>query len=138
MQLHKPATNSAATAYSATIASSNNNQANINNNQSNNPQRIDPKSSLLLINTNNMLITCSSTSSPSATSSATTASSVRHKTAELKLSKEIERLEALCESRTKELSMLKLTLKKTIISFDAIGVAFKYLSGDVSLEIPLY
>jgi hypothetical protein len=93
----------------------------------------DPKSSLLLINTNNMLITCSSTSSPSAPSSS---SSARTKT-ENKLNKEIERLEALCESRTKELSRLKLKLKQTIISFDAMAVAFRYLSVDVS-EIFLY
>jgi hypothetical protein len=95
----------------------------INHNRNTN----DPKSSLLLINTNNMLITCSSTSSPSASSSS---SSARNKT-ELKLNKEIERLEALCESRTKELSLLKLKLKQTIISFDAMAVAFKYLSVDV-------
>jgi len=51
---------------------------------------------------------------------------------ELKLNKEIKRLEALCESRTKELSMLKLTLKDLLVKFDGISVAFKYLSCDVS------
>lgn len=45
---------------------------------------------------------------------------------------EIKRLEALCESRTKELNMLKLQLKQTLVAFDSIAVAFKYLSDNVS------
>lgn len=46
---------------------------------------------------------------------------------------EIARLEALCESRTKELTVQKIQLRDTMISFDAIAVAFKYLANDVSL-----
>ena len=98
-----------------TTPQSNNNHNNSTNSSiptiNHNRNTNDPKSSLLLINTNNMLITCSSTSSPSASS---TSSSARNKT-ELKLNKEIERLEALCESRTKELSLLKLKLKQVTL-----------------------
>ncbi len=50
----------------------------------------------------------------------------------MKLTKEIKRLEALCESRTKELSFLKIELKNTSMSFDAMAIAFKYVSNDVS------
>jgi hypothetical protein len=45
---------------------------------------------------------------------------------------EIKRLEALCESRTKELSLSRMKLRDTLISFDAIAVAYNYLANDVS------
>lgn len=48
------------------------------------------------------------------------------------MSREIKRLEALCESRTKELSMLKLKLKETLCSFDAIAVAYDYLANKLN------
>lgn len=51
--------------------------------------------------------------------------------ADAKWTNEIKRLEALCESRTKELNMLKLQLKQTLLAFDSIAVAFKYLSDNV-------
>lgn len=73
--------------------------------------------------------TASSSSSPSSSS---TSSSKMNKN-EIKLSKEVKRLEALCESRTKELTMLKLKLRDALISFDSIAVAFNYISNDVSV-----
>lgn len=48
------------------------------------------------------------------------------------MSREVKRLEALCESRTKELSMLKLKLKETLCSFDAIAVAYDYLANKLN------
>jgi len=48
--------------------------------------------------------------------------------ADAKWTNEIKRLEALCESRTKELNMLKLQLKQTLVAFDSIAVAFKFVS----------
>jgi hypothetical protein len=85
---------------------------------------------VLSVNTinGNQTTVSSTNSSPSSTSSLN-----KMNKNELKLNKEIKRLEALCESRTKELSMLKLTLKDLLIKFDGISVAFKYLSCDVSL-----
>lgn len=86
---------------------------------------------VLSVNTinGNQTTVSSTNSSPSSTSSLN-----KMNKNELKLNKEIKRLEALCESRTKELSMLKLTLKDLLIKFDGISVAFKYLSCDVSLK----
>ena len=88
------------------------------------------KNSLLIINTIGVPTTsspCSSSSNASSNNSSKKATSQ-----EAKLIKEVKRLEALCESRTKELSMLKLELKNTTISFDAISVAFKYLANDLN------
>lgn len=51
---------------------------------------------------------------------------------EIKLGREIKRLEALCESRTKELTMLKMKLRDTVFSFDAIIIAYNYLANTVS------
>ena len=92
------------------------------------PEAAVTPQTLLTINTalGNTARTLSSCSSPS-----TSTISTKNKT-ELKLNNEIKRLEALCESRTKELTMLKLRLRDTIMSFDAIAVAFKYLSNDVN------
>lgn len=45
---------------------------------------------------------------------------------------EINRLEALCETRTKELSMAKIKLRETLISFDAIAVAYNFLANEVT------
>jgi hypothetical protein len=70
--------------------------------------------------------TLSSTSSPSSTTN-----TIKTSKNESKLSKEIKRLEALCESRTKELSMLKINLRDALISFDAVAAAFNYLANDV-------
>lgn len=80
----------------------------------------------LLISTmaNNHGISTSSPASSSASSSKTSKN-------EAKLNKEVKRLEALCESRTKELSFLKLKLKDTLCSFDAIAVAYNYLANKV-------
>jgi hypothetical protein len=88
------------------------------------------KNSLLIINT----IGVPTTSSPCSSSSNASSSNSSKKTSiqETKLINEVKRLEALCESRTKELSMLKLELKNTTISFDAISVAFKYLANDLN------
>ena len=44
---------------------------------------------------------------------------------------EISRLEALCESRTKELSMHKLEMRKTLSTLEAMAAAFKYVACDV-------
>lgn len=44
---------------------------------------------------------------------------------------EIKRLEALCESRTKELTLLRMELKQTLVSFDAISLAFNYVANNV-------
>ncbi|XP_022235616.1 uncharacterized protein LOC106475897 [Limulus polyphemus] len=46
---------------------------------------------------------------------------------------EIQRLGALCETRTKELNWLKLQLKHTTLGFDSFTVLIKYLTDDVSL-----
>jgi hypothetical protein len=70
------------------------------------------------------LSTCSS---PSSSTTGTIKSKIENK-----LNNEIKRLEALCESRTKELTVLKLKLRDTVMSFDAISVAFKYLANDVN------
>ena len=67
-------------------------------------------------------------------SSSTSPTSVKMNKNELKLNNQIKHLEALCESRTKELTLIKLKLRDTLISFDAIAVAFKYLSNDVRLQ----
>jgi hypothetical protein len=77
--------------------------------------------------------TLSSTSSPSSTTN-----TIKTSKTESKLSKEIKRLEALCESRTKELSMLKINLRDTLISFDAVVAAFNYLANDVSIFCYLF
>lgn len=87
-----------------------------NQNQSSQGEFVKP----LLINTG-----LKAESVLSLTSPASSTSSVNAK------NKEIKRLEALCESRTKELSMLKMKLKQSLTSFDAMAVAFNYLSNDV-------
>ena len=78
--------------------------------------------------------TASSSSSPTSNS----AGSSKTNKNEVKLNKEIKRLEALCESRTKELTMHKLKLRDALTSFDAIVVAFNYLSNDVRSLIFFY
>lgn len=47
------------------------------------------------------------------------------------LSKEVQRLGALCEARTKELNMVKLQTKHATLGFDAFGVLVKYLVGEL-------
>ena len=90
------------------------------------------KATLLTINTsNNVVLTAAAASSVTSSPNSSSTLSARSKT-ELKLNKEIERLNALCESRTKELSMLKLKLKETHVSFEAVTIAFKYLSCDLN------
>ena len=90
---------------------------------------VQQSTGLLQVNTTvNGAQTASSSSSPASSVS------VKNKT-EVKLTKEIKRLEALCESRTKELTMLKLKLRDTLVSFDAIAVAFNYLSNDVNISL---
>jgi chromosome segregation ATPase len=95
------------------------------------------KSALLHINTTHLAESSNSksTSSPSATVttiSSNSSSSVRSKSEAAKLNKEVTRLEALCESRTKELSMLKLDLRQALSSFDAVTVAFNYISNNLN------
>lgn len=46
---------------------------------------------------------------------------------------EIVRLEALCESRTKELNLAKFEMKSCLSGFDAMAALVNYLSHDVSL-----
>jgi chromosome segregation ATPase len=89
------------------------------------------KATLLTINTNNNVVLTAAASSVTSSPNSSSTLSARSKT-ELKLNKEIERLNALCESRTKELSMLKLKLKETHVSFEAVTIAFKYLSCDLN------
>ena len=45
--------------------------------------------------------------------------------------KEISRLEALCESRTKELKFLQMQLKEGVAGFDAMSVLVNYLVQEV-------
>ncbi|RNA30278.1 titin -like protein [Brachionus plicatilis] len=58
-------------------------------------------------------------------------SSARSKT-ETKHAKEVKRLEALCEERTKEFSLLKMKHKELLTSFEAVTVAFNYLANDMN------
>lgn len=44
---------------------------------------------------------------------------------------EVTRLEALCESRTKELNYARLQMKSNLQAFDAMTVMVQYLSQDV-------
>ncbi|XP_066286383.1 platelet binding protein GspB-like isoform X3 [Branchiostoma lanceolatum] len=48
-----------------------------------------------------------------------------------KSSKEIARLEALCEARTKELNITKMQLKEGMTGFDAMAVLVKYLTEEM-------
>eukprot|EP00058_Branchiostoma_floridae_P026018 XP_002611508.1 hypothetical protein BRAFLDRAFT_63857 [Branchiostoma floridae] len=48
-----------------------------------------------------------------------------------KSSKEISRLEALCEARTKELNITKMQLKEGMTGFDAMAVLVKYLTEEM-------
>ncbi|XP_078682754.1 uncharacterized protein LOC144917066 isoform X10 [Branchiostoma floridae x Branchiostoma belcheri] len=48
-----------------------------------------------------------------------------------KSSKEIARLEALCEARTKELNLTKMQLKEGMTGFDAMAVLVKYLTEEM-------
>ena len=91
------------------------------------------KSSLLHINTANLESSSASSklASSSSPSTVSSASSAKSKT-ELKLNNQIKLLNALCESRTKELSRLKIELKQNLVSFDAITVAFNYLSNNLN------
>lgn len=83
------------------------------------------KSNLLHINTSNRAESALSLVSPASSTASSKAKG------EIKFTKEIKRLEALCESRTKELSLMKITLKESLIAFDAMAVAFNYLSNDL-------
>jgi hypothetical protein len=143
--LQNPNHNSITHLNTTTTTTTTNNQTNGSSipTMSQSQARTNVSKSLLLINTNNMLITCSPVASPtvaataaagekSATEKSTLVSSSARNKMEIKLNKEIERLEALCESRTKELSLLKLKLRETVISFDAIAIAYKYLSVDLN------
>jgi len=46
--------------------------------------------------------------------------------------REVQRLEALCETRTKQLNMVKLQLQTTTLGFDGMAATVKYLAHDVS------
>ncbi len=48
--------------------------------------------------------------------------------------KEISRLEALCEARTKELNYTKLQLKSRVQGFEAMTILIKYLTEEVSVD----
>jgi len=87
----------------------------------------------LLVNTATVGVNQTASSSSSPSSSSTSSSKINKN--EVKLNKEIKRLEALCESRTKELTMHKLKLRDALTSFDAIAVAFNYLSNDVRARL---
>lgn len=52
---------------------------------------------------------------------------------ESKQTKEVKRLEALCEERTKEFTMLKMKHKELLTSFEAVSVAYNYLANDVKI-----
>lgn len=114
-----------------TLINPNENVSSSSINNKTNKKQTGSINNVLSVNTinGNQTTVSSTNSSPSSTSSLN-----KMNKNELKLNKEIKRLEALCESRTKELSMLKLTLKDLLIKFDGISVAFKYLSCDVSLK----
>lgn len=96
----------------------------------------DVAAALLTISTAPTTVTSTTAAGlASSPSSASTNSSSRMSTSksnEAKLGREIKRLEALCESRTKELSMLKLKLKESLCSFDAIAVAYDYLANKLN------
>lgn len=48
---------------------------------------------------------------------------------------EIARLEALCETRTKQLNIARMQLKASASGFDAMTVLVKYLTEEVGLII---
>lgn len=48
---------------------------------------------------------------------------------------EVTRLEALCETRTKELNYAKLQMKSNLQAFDAMTVMVQYLSEDVGSTV---
>lgn len=48
---------------------------------------------------------------------------------------EVTRLEALCETRTKELNYAKLQMKSNLQAFDAMTVMVQYLSEDVGTTV---
>ena len=47
-------------------------------------------------------------------------------------SREVQRLESLCESRTKQLNMVKLQLQNSNLAFDGMAVSVDYLANHVS------
>ncbi|XP_064607687.1 uncharacterized protein LOC135472223 isoform X2 [Liolophura sinensis] len=49
----------------------------------------------------------------------------------VKAAEEISRLEALCESRTKELTLLKMQLKSSVTAFDAMTALVNYLTQEL-------
>lgn len=51
---------------------------------------------------------------------------------------EIVRLEALCESRTKELNLAKIDMKSCLSGFDAMAALVNYLSHDVSYSSDIW
>ena len=65
-------------------------------------------------------------STPAASKTSTTSSKANTKTTE-----EISRLEALCETRTKELNYAKIQLKQGAAGFQAMTVLVQYLSHEV-------
>lgn len=48
---------------------------------------------------------------------------------------EVTRLEALCETRTKELNYARLQMKSNLQAFDAMTVMVQYLSEDVGTTV---
>ncbi|XP_023234351.1 restin homolog isoform X2 [Centruroides sculpturatus] len=52
-------------------------------------------------------------------------------TTRVELAKEIRRLGTLCESRTKELTRLKMQLRHASLGFDAVAVLFRYLTEEL-------
>lgn len=48
---------------------------------------------------------------------------------------EVTRLEALCETRTKELNYARLQMKSNLQAFDAMTVMVQYLSEDVGSTV---
>ena len=52
--------------------------------------------------------------------------------------KEVQRLEALCEDRTKQLKMVQLHLHNTNTAFDGMSTVVNYLAHDVSFKEKKY
>ena len=53
-------------------------------------------------------------------------------------SKEVQRLEALCEERTKQLKMVQLHLQNSNTAFDGMSTVVKYLAHDVSIKVEFF
>lgn len=87
----------------------------------------EAKKESLSINTNFNHVRAESMMSSPGSSISSTKSKI-----ESKHSKEVKRLEALCEERTKEFSLLKMKHKEILNSFDAVTIAFNYLANHVN------